>query len=128
MAKQSRASRWEAAVQEARSAVDRMVEAAESLDLKEVATAAEAYSQAMSDLGSVQDEYRDWYEGMPESLQSGPTGEKLEEVTCVELVMEIDDDSLADAVRSAIEAVVADAVACLDDAEGVDLPLGFGKD
>lgn len=62
---------------------------------------------ALSELREVQEEYEEWRDNLPEGLQNGPTGEKLDEVC------ELD-------IESAIEVV--------DEAKEVDLPLGFGRD
>jgi hypothetical protein len=67
-------------------------------------------SSALDALKDVQSEYEDWNGNLPENLQGSALGEKLAAVT------EIDFDCLSE-VESAI-----------DEAEGIDLPLGFGRD
>ena len=70
----------------------------------------EAASQAinaLSDLQSLQQEYQDWLDNLPENLQSGNLAAKLEEVTNLD-------------IEGALDTV--------QEAEGMDLPLGFGRD
>lgn len=62
---------------------------------------------ALEALQDVQAEYQDWFDGMPENLQGSTTGEKLE------AVCEID-------IETALETA--------NEAEGADLPYGFGRD
>ena len=62
---------------------------------------------AIEELVELQSEYEDWKDNLPESLQSSPVGEKLEEVCNLDL-------------QSALDTI--------SDAEGADLPRGFGKD
>lgn len=62
---------------------------------------------AISDLEGLKEEYEEWKDNLPDSLQQSPVGEKLDAVCDLDL----------DSARSAIE-----------EAEGTDLPLGFGKD
>lgn len=62
---------------------------------------------ALEELVEMQSEYQEWYDNMPENTQSSPTGEKLSTVT------ELDLQSALDTVQ---------------EADGVELPLGYGKD
>lgn len=101
MKSKSRAARWADAAAELRTAVD-AVEAAMA--------DAEAAAQALAE---VKEEYEGWLDNMPDGLRYSPTGEKLQAV--VELDCEPGDD--LDALR-----------ALADEAENVDLPLGWGKD
>lgn len=98
----SRTARWMAAIADARTAYD-AVEAAKA-DLE----------AAMSALDDVRQEYEDWKDNLPENLASSALGEKLDAVASLDL--DWDGDS--------IEAVAG----MLDEADGVDLPLGFGRD
>jgi hypothetical protein len=100
---QSRTTRWASACGDARTAL----EAARS--------ALVDISSALTDLQDLQSEYQDWYDNMPEGLRdSSPTGEKLGEITN----LNIDPDATdLDEIESMI-----------DDLEGADLPLGWGKD
>jgi hypothetical protein len=71
------------------------------------AEAASAASAALSELQDIQSEYQDWLDNLPENLQSSALGEKLQ------AVCDIDIESAAEAV---------------DEADGADLPMGFGRD
>ena len=63
--------------------------------------------EALDELKELQDEYQEWYDGMPENLQQGPTGEKLEEITNLD---------------------IEGAISTVEEIEGVELPRGFGRD
>lgn len=71
-------------------------------------TAAEELNQALSDLNDIKSEYEDWQGNLPENLQSSAVGEKLEAVCSLDFE-EYDTGPL-------------------EEAEGIDLPLGFGRD
>ena len=62
---------------------------------------------ALEELVAVQEEYREWLDNLPENLQQSSLGEKLQAVCDLDL-------------ESAFEAA--------QEAEGIDLPLGFGRD
>jgi hypothetical protein len=62
---------------------------------------------ALEALVELQEEYAEWYDNMPEGLQGGATGEKLYEITNLDL---------------------NEALSSVQEAEGTDLPLGFGRD
>lgn len=68
----------------------------------------------LEELQGLQEEYREWHDNLPENLQGSALGEKLETVT--EIGIE-DALSSVDEIESAV-----------GDAEGADLPRGFGKD
>ena len=68
----------------------------------------ERLRDAKTDLEALMGEYQDWFDEMPENLQEGPTGVKLQAV--------IDDDP-TDALQDVIDVL-----------EGLELPRGFGKD
>lgn len=70
---------------------------------KACATAADGISQ----LQELRDEYQEWRDNLPENLSSSPVAEKLDAIIDLDI----------DGAQSIIE-----------DAEGVDLPLGFGRD
>ncbi len=65
---------------------------------------------AATDLRCVAEEYQEWFDNMPDNLQQSPTAEKCENAHS-EL------DGAADEIESAC-----------DDADGVELPIGFGRD
>ena len=86
--------------------------------LSEMESSKDAFVAAMDELKSIQDEYIEWKDNLPENMASSPMGDKLEEVSNLDL------ESAADAIGSAID----DARSIVDEAEGIDLPRGFGKD
>lgn len=98
----SRPARWADAIERARKA------------LEEVEQAAEGVRSAFEDLEEIRSEYEDWQGNLPENLQSSALGEKLEAVVGLSFdTPEID---------------LSEIESALDEAEGVDLPRGFGKD
>lgn len=62
---------------------------------------------ALEELESIQEEYRDWLDNLPEGLDSSPVAEKLE------AVCELD---------------IQEAISFIDEFDMADLPLGFGRD
>lgn len=66
-----------------------------------------AVGSALAELQSMQEEYRGWLDNMPENFQSSATAQKLEGV---------------------IDLDIESALAFVEEAEGIDLPLGFGRD
>ncbi len=102
-APRTRPERWAAAIAEARDALDK------------ANAALGALIDPLATLQELKDEYEAWKDNLPDNLQQSPTAEKLEEVC--NLDFEVDVESLLDEVS-----------ALLDEAEGVDLPRGFGKD
>lgn len=91
----SRAKRWSDAVTNAVTAVS---------DLQ----------SALEELQSIQQEFEDWKDNLPENLSQSALGEKLDEVC--ELGIE-------DALSS-----LGDIDSLVQDCDGADLPLGFGRD
>lgn len=71
------------------------------------ADACRAADKALSDLRDVQMEYEDWRTNLPENLDSSVLADKLD------AVIEID---------------IQDAMDMISEAEGLDLPQGFGRD
>ena len=63
--------------------------------------------EALEELVDIQSEYQEWYDAMPDNLQASATGDMLEQITDLDL----------DGAQSTLE-----------EAEGVDLPRGFGRD
>jgi hypothetical protein len=61
----------------------------------------------LEDMRGLQEEYEEWRDSLPENLQSSAVGEKLEAVCGLD-------------IQGAIDTV--------GEAEGLDLPLGFGRD
>jgi DNA repair exonuclease SbcCD ATPase subunit len=104
--KLSRGQRWASAVSDAQNALGEIKGAVE-----EHRGALEA---ALEELKSIQEEYSDWESNLPENLQSSTLADKLSTVTGLDLEPDLDD---LDEVES-----------LLSEAEGLDLPLGFGRD
>src|SRR5262245_17953987 len=100
----SRPQRWADAAAELQAAIG------------ELEGAAQQYAEALEELRAVQEEYSEWKDSLPENLANSALGEKLEEVCNMDLE--------GDMLESAIE----DARTIADEAEGVDLPRGFGRD
>lgn len=102
----SRVQRWGDAVARAKTAIGEIISGCDELE------------DAISELRGVQEEYEEWKDNLPENFQSSALGEKLAEVCNLEI------DDAADPVRTAAEELEGK----LDEAEGIDLPRGFGKD
>lgn len=130
MARQkSKSARWALAVEAAQTALGAVKDAAEELDLDGIESAASDFENAIQDLADVKAEYQEWYDNMPENLQASPTGEKLEALTYIEVESAtVDFGAIQDAIREAIEEVVRDAEDAISEAEGAELPVGFGRD
>ena len=75
--------------------------------VKRWTNAASRAVEALEELCDLQTEYTDWKESLPENLESSAIAEKLETVCDLDL-----DDALSTA----------------QEAKGIDLPLGFGRD
>jgi hypothetical protein len=114
--KPTRADRWNEACAAARKAHTECVGKAQALEEE-----LEKLTAAMSDLRAVQEEFEEWQGNLPESLQSTALGEKLEAVTGIRI-----DDYTATDLEHAADLFEIDSV--LDEAEGADLPQGFGRD
>lgn len=71
------------------------------------ADAASRATAALEELVELQSEYQEWLDGLPENLQSGALADKLQSVCDLDL-------------ESAKQSV--------EEAEGIDLPRGFGRD
>lgn len=123
----SRPARWTEASGAAKLAIEGILQECDKLE------------NAMSDLRSVQEEYEEWRDTAPESLQSSPTGEKLDQVADLEVdgVADLVADKVAE-LKKAFEALT-EAFDALKDAAGeveekvgeadeADLPRGFGRD
>ncbi len=65
---------------------------------------------AIETLKEIQEEFQDWRDNLPENLDQSPVAEKLDAVVDLDLEM----DSWAGDT--------------LDEAENIELPLGFGRD
>lgn len=98
----SRPQRWSTAIDQIKNA------------LAEIEDAKSTIEGAFEDLRDLQGEYEDWRDGLPEVAQGTAVNDKLDAI--VDLSLEPDRDDL-DGIQNA-----------LDEAEGADLPLGFGRD
>lgn len=76
-------------------------------------TALDDLRSALDDLDGVRQEYEAWRDNLPDSLRSSAAGEKL--------------DAVADLTTSPDD-LLGDAESAIDEAEGADLPMGFGRD
>jgi len=86
--------------------------------LQEIANHLDDLDNAASELRSVQEEYEEWKDNLPENLASSALGEKLEEVCNLEI------EDAAQQVRDAVEEVQGK----FEEANEIDLPQGFGRD
>lgn len=71
------------------------------------ADAASRALAALEDLKGLQEEYEEWKDNLPENLAGSALGEKLEAVCDLDIEGAID---------------------TINEADGIDLPLGFGRD
>ena len=106
--RKSRGELWAEAINEAKLALDELEAAVEEAKAK--------VTDTVDALKDIQSEYQEWYDNLPENLQNGATGEKLQAIVDLELDADGIELDLSD-IRTAIE-----------DAENVDLPQGFGRD
>ena len=80
------------------------------------------FSDAVGELDSLKDEYQEWYDNLPENLQSdSPVADKLQEIIYM-------DFSAVEFILEDLDSNISDAENTVSDAEGADLPLGFGRD
>lgn len=79
--------------------------------LEEAREGYEKLKAGLETLSELRSEYEEWQGNLPENLQSGALAEKLD------AIVELEFDSLTDEVET-----------MLDNAEGCELPLGFGRD
>lgn len=101
----SRVKRWGDAVAKIQAAIDG---ARAVLDAE--------LEEGVSELEELKEEFESWKDNLPENLQQSPLGEKLEAVCDLDLDF------------SDLTSALDDAESKLSEAEGIDLPLGFGRD
>lgn len=101
---QSRPKRWLAATNEARKALDALDAAYSELEM------------ALGSLKEVQDEYSDWKDNLPENLSSSNLSDKLETICNLDIPDDPRDTSYSD-----LDDLIGEA-------EGADMPMGFGRD
>ena len=87
--------------------------------LSDMEEALSHFNDAVDDLKTVQDEYSDWKDNLPDNMQSGTVADKLSEI-----VDNLDIEGTKDTLESAIN----EARDVLESAEQADLPMGFGRD
>lgn len=102
----SRSDRWAEAATDAREAINSILVLVSHLE------------DAVAELKSVQEEYEEWRDNLPDNLRTSPVGEKLD------AVCDLDVESVGENVRSVID----DADSIISDAENMELPQGFGRD
>lgn len=102
----SRPKRWQEAIDRATKALDTLVAQRDEL------------TGALEDLASVQEEYQEWRDNLPENLDSSPLAEKLDEVIGLDI----------ESAKSTAEDIGDEIRDLLDEAGNVDLPRGFGRD
>lgn len=128
----SRPKRWAEACAKLSTAADELAAAFDQLDtsdedMREIAVQAATDAQdALTELSELRDEYQDWRDGLPENLDSSVLAEKLDEVTCLDFDVSFDPDNLGD--EDAVRELAEELSSLADEAEGMDLPLGFGRD
>jgi len=76
---------------------------------------------SLEEVKEVQAEYSEWFDNMPEGLQRSPTAEKLEEI------INLDFESISEDALD-FDGALCEVEDLLSEAEGVDFPLGFGRD
>lgn len=102
----SRSARWSDACGDALKA------------LEAVEAALGEFEAACGELRSVQEEYEEWKDNMDDKFSGSPMMEKLEAVCDLEI------EGLHEELQSAID----EARGKVEEAEGADLPMGFGRD
>ena len=100
----SRAERWAQAIAGCTAALDKLADACSDLE------------SAVQELVDVQGEFEAWRDNLPENLANSALGEKLEAICDLDL----------DSVLNSVDVDAARGV--IDEASGLDLPLGFGRD
>ena len=139
MKPKSRTQRWNDAASRAVSALQELETTQQSepedRDLSAWGQTAADAESALSDLNDVKEEYQNWLDNLPENLQSSNLADKLQ------TVCDIDIDSALDVAQEAAamdeaklkapeleDLDVTGAISTAEEAEGADLPLGFGRD
>lgn len=107
MAKQkSRPVRWADAITDCREKMEAISGLASDL------------ADALSELNEVRAEYEDWRDNLPENLQESALGEKLNAIVDMDI-----ESYMGEPLEN-----WSDVESLLDEAEGADLPRGFGRD
>lgn len=114
--KNTRSQRWLNGVSKAQVNMEELREAA---DVAKEKLADVLLS--LEEVKEVQAEYLEWFDNMPEGLQRSPTAEKLEEI------INLDFESIGEDALD-FDGALCEVEDLLSEAEGVDFPLGFGRD
>lgn len=126
----SRAVRWSRAVSEAQEALEKARSEVERINeeiarwVSDLEGPLNELDDALDVLRDVQSEYSEWYDNMPDGLREGATGEKLMAISEIEF----DSSSFLDHDEVEIEVDLDTITDALSDAEGAELPVGFGRD
>ena len=90
----------------------------------------EKASEAMEQLRELQEEYQEWFDNMPDSLQyNSPVGEKLQEMQNFDFDIDLDVSLEVPNIEPVeVELDLDELESLIDEADGADLPLGFGRD
>lgn len=84
------------------------------------------------ELADVVSEYESWRDGMPESFQSSPTYEKLDEVCSADIEFDIPSvpelDGLDESTIDDFIGELDEQISMVDELENIELPRGFGRD
>lgn len=106
--KNSRPARWMRAAGNLREIAERLQTTIDDITSE--------MAEPLGELVELQQEYGEWYDSMPDSLQSGATGELLSEIGNLDIPEEASLDNITEVMEFA------------DTADQVQLPAGFGRD
>lgn len=109
--RKSKLDLWQELVAEAREAANEAEQVQDQL-----ATAKQRIVDVLDQLAEMAQEYGDTYDNMNEGLQQSPFGQKCEAMQQLDLAGTSADDELDELISK------------LDEAEGAEIPLGFGRD
>jgi len=108
--RQTKQNRWDEAVTRARAAAERAEEIQAKLtDVKE------EIADSLNELAEMAQEFGEPFDNMSEGLQASPFGQKCEAMLGMDLNASSDEE-------------LEDLIAKIDEAEGAEIPLGFGRD
>ena len=90
-------------------------------------------AEQVEDMRSVHQELEIWRDNLPENLDQSPTAEKLDDVVDLDFPSQLDDliEQLGDDLIEDIDTIqeqIEELQSILGEAEGADMPLGFGRD
>lgn len=108
--RQTKQQRWDEAIAVARKAADEAEEIQEQLT-----QAKQAIVDALEDLKAMAEEFGETFDNMTEGLQQTPFGQKCEAMQQMDLEGDVDED-------------LDTLLGKIDEAEGAEIPLGFGRD